>query len=119
MIDSQDLPLDEMSLGSKAPARKIPLPVIRLIDLYRVVGRRLTRKLIEARWIVPAQNGASGLAFELEEVLRALGRLTREGYTLLPRPIFLPTERRAAGKNAPSLENILLDEEELARLAEE
>ena len=67
--------------------------MIRLIDLYRVIGRRLTRKLLQAKWIVPVQNGPGGTTFEAEKVHRALGRLTREGYTLLPRALFPPTER--------------------------
>jgi len=58
--------------------------MIRLIDLNRVVGRRLTRKLLQAGWIVPVQSGPGGTTFEAEKVHRALGRLTREGYTLLP-----------------------------------
>jgi len=92
--------------------------MIRLIDLYRVVGQRLTRKLIEACWIVPVQNGGSVTVFEPEKVHRALGRLTREGYTLLPQALFQPTEHEEARKDAPSLEDIVLHEEELARLLE-
>ena len=95
--------------------------MIQLIDLYRVVGRRLTRKLIEARWIVPVQNGPGGTVFDPEQVHRVLGtRLPREGYTLLPNSIIPPTgiqERKAEGEKAP-LEDIVLDAEEIARLLE-
>jgi len=41
-------------------------------------------------------------------VHRALGRLIREGYTLLPRSPFSRAEREAARRDAPSLEEIVL-----------
>jgi hypothetical protein len=60
--------------------------MIRLIDLYRIVGKRLTKKLLEARWIVPASGASSrGVVFEAEKVHRSLSRLSREGYLLEPR----------------------------------
>ena len=91
--------------------------MIRQIDLYRVVGRRLTRKLLQAGWRVPVQNEpAGGTVFDAEKVHRALGRLTRDGYTLLPRAIVSTSEPKEARKAAPSLEEIVLDETELARL---
>jgi hypothetical protein len=92
--------------------------MIRLNDLYRIVGRRPTQKLIRAGWIVPVQSGPGGTTFEAEKVHRALGRLTREGYTLLPRALFPPTKREEARKDAPSLKDIVLDEEAIARLLE-
>lgn len=92
--------------------------MIQLIELYRVVGRRLTQKLIEARWIVHVRSGPGGILFDAEKVHRALGRLVREGYTLLPRSPFSRAEREAARRDAPSLEEIVLDEAELARLSD-
>jgi hypothetical protein len=84
--------------------------VIQLIDLYRVVGRRLTRKLLQAGWIVP-ENGASGAVFDAQKVHRALGRLSREGYTLRPRVIVPPSESKAAREDGLALKDIGLDEE--------
>jgi hypothetical protein len=93
--------------------------MVRLIDLYRIVGRRLTRKLIEAKWIVPIQSGNERMsAFDSEQVHRALGWLTREGHTLLPRSPFPPTGAEERRRNPRSLEEIVLDDEELARLSE-
>jgi hypothetical protein len=94
--------------------------VIRLIDLYRIVGRRLTEKLIQARWIVPVQNGPGGTVFEAEQVHRVLGtRLPREGWTLLPNSIIPPTsaqEYKEERERATSLDELVLDAEELAQL---
>jgi hypothetical protein len=93
--------------------------MIRLIDLYRVVGRRLTRKLIEANWIAPVRSGARGLlrcawlVVEQRDVHLALRRLQREGATLGPRYLPVPPKPKKP---------LLLDEnalqEALARLSE-
>jgi hypothetical protein len=66
----------------------------------------------------PRPERPGGILFDAEKVHRALGRLNREGYTLLPRAPFPPTEREEVRKDAPSLEDIVLDEEALARLLE-
>ena len=87
--------------------------VIRLIDLYRVVGRRLTRKLLEAKWIVPVRSATRGLVFEPRDVHLALRRLQREGAALGPR--YLPSPPRPK-------KPLLVDEsalaDALARLSE-
>lgn len=90
--------------------------MLRLADLHRVIGRRLTRKLIAAKWIVPARSDARGVAFDPEQIHRALGRLTREGHTLLPRSPFPPTGAEERRRKPHALEEIVLDAEELARL---
>lgn len=90
--------------------------MIRLRDLHRIVGRRLTQKLIAAKWIEPVRCDARGIAFEPEQVHRALGRLTREGHTLLPRSPFPPTGFEERRRKPRSLEEIVFDAEELARL---
>ena len=47
--------------------------MIRLIDLYRVVGRRLTAKLMNARFLTPARDPSScGVVFPDRDVHLAL-----------------------------------------------
>ena len=61
----------------------MPGVVITLVDLKAVLGRRLTQKLIEAKWIVPVPSDrARGIVLDALQVHRALGRLVREGHTL-------------------------------------
>ena len=52
--------------------------MIRLIDLYRVVGRRLVCRLLEAKYIVPTAHDALGHPlFDAQSLHRSLGALAR------------------------------------------
>jgi len=94
--------------------------MVRLADLYRIVGRRLTEKLLAAGWIAPEPRFDSrGVVFDSQKVHRTLSRLCREGYTLLLRSQFSSTGAEERRQNPRSLEEIVLDEEALARLSEQ
>jgi hypothetical protein len=79
--------------------------LIKLIDLYRVAGKHLTRKLIDARWLVPERNSnGRGVVFEAQKVHRALGRLVREGLALAPLWQPLSNEPEQSKRKRGSLE---------------
>jgi hypothetical protein len=56
--------------------------MLRQTELWRVLGRRLTERLLRAGWIesVHAQNG--GIFYSARDVHRALKRVQSEGYLL-------------------------------------
>jgi hypothetical protein len=90
--------------------------MIRLIDLYRVVGRRLTQKLIVAGWLVPIRSGSRGVVFEPANVHAALSRLARGEDALAPRLAPTTNGSEPERRKILALEEISLSEDELARL---
>jgi hypothetical protein len=60
--------------------------------MFKVVGRRLTLRLVAAGWL-EQQRMNGGVYFESRNVHAALARLQREGYLLEPRFRALKSER--------------------------
>src|SRR5262249_16942548 len=93
------------------PARSftkyLTLPMLRQSELFRVLGRRLTERLIKAGWITLVRNGGA-IEFDDYEVHRALKRLAREGYLLGPRVVTSAEKRPAkVQRTRESLEDAL------------
>ena len=90
--------------------------MIRLIDLYRVVGRRLVCRLLAAKYIVPIAHDARGHPlFDAQSVHRTLGALAR-GIGLIEARTHPPGKRATRAKD--ELDSLLIDAETLARLLE-
>jgi hypothetical protein len=93
--------------------------MLRLIDLYRVIGRRLVCRLLEAKFIVPtARDGRGNPLFDAQSLHRTLGALARAVGLIEPRT-YQPgngPRQRGSKKN----DEIVVDvERALAQLAEE
>jgi hypothetical protein len=55
--------------------------MLRQSDLWRVLGRRLTERLIRAGWIEPIRENRR-VSYSARSVHRALSRVQNEGYLL-------------------------------------
>jgi hypothetical protein len=105
-----------MLLDSDTPQRKISVQVIRLTDLYNVLGRRLACRLLEAKYIVPTARDARGHPlFDAQTLHRSLGALAR-GIGLIEARTHPPGKRATCAKD--ELDSLLIDAEQLARLLE-
>ena len=90
--------------------------MIQLNDLYRVVGRRLVYRLLEAKYIVPTAHDAHGHPlFDAQTLHRSLGALAR-GIGLIEARTHPPGKRATRAKD--ELDSLLIDAEQLARLLE-
>ena len=58
--------------------------MIRQTELHRILGRRLTMRLVCAAWIAPTRIDG-GIFYSARDVRRALSRLSREGFLLASR----------------------------------
>jgi hypothetical protein len=56
--------------------------MLRQAELWRVLGRRLTERLLRAGWIEPVRANGSGIFYDQYAVHRALLRVQREGWLL-------------------------------------
>ena len=84
--------------------------MLRRSDLYKVIGRRLTLKLLAAGWIAPERGEAGVSVFKAIKVHRALGKLAREGASLSPRYLLSDL----SFKKPRAIEEVRLDLDELA-----
>jgi hypothetical protein len=90
--------------------------MIPLCDLYRVIGRRLTRKLLAAGWLVPERADLRACVFDPQKVHHALSRLARESSTLAPlwKPRF-PSSKQSNQKGV-DLEELALGDDDFSSL---
>ncbi len=56
--------------------------MLRQAELWRVLGRRLTERLLRAGWIEPVHAQSGGVFYSARDVHRALKRVQNEGYLL-------------------------------------
>jgi len=56
--------------------------MLRQAELWRVLGRRLTERLLRAGWIEPVHARNGGILYSARDVHRALKRVQNEGYLL-------------------------------------
>jgi hypothetical protein len=56
--------------------------MLRQAELWRVLGRRLTERLIRAGWIEPVHAQKRAIFFSARDIHRALSRLQSQGYLL-------------------------------------
>jgi hypothetical protein len=78
--------------------------MLRYAEILRVLGRRLTERLVRAGWIVPVSSTRCAIFFERRDVHLALKRLASDGWMLNGHV------RRAPVPLQPKVQKIALEE---------
>lgn len=91
---------------------------LRQAELHRVLGRHLTAKLVQAKWIIPVRDETGHVRFDERSVHRAVKRLRRGGLALdgyAQRPIVTSVRAKRSGD---PLADLTIDiEDELRRFS--
>ena len=82
--------------------------MLRQAELWRVLGRRLTERLLRAEWIKPVHVNDGGIFYDERNVHRALRRLQREGY-LIDGHVQNSFRSETTKVRKPSLEDVLVN----------